>query len=317
MKIYCPFCNSEAVKPYHKKQHAISMVYRCLSCGRLFSGRRFTGYGGLRLPPEKIIQIVNCLTEGVSIRATSRLVGVEKRTVTRVMLHAADICQRVMDDRIRNLRSRYLQADELWCFTGKKEQNCAFDEKNNGHHVGDTWVFLVTDVESKLVPSFVVSADRGLPAAERLMTDLASRLSIRPQITSDGLRSYICGVERAFGADVDYGMLIKSYAERDGRLELTAAQPRPISGRPELSQISTSYAERNNLNCRTFLHRLTRLTNAFSKKVENLERALWLYFAHYNFVRVHGTLRTSPAMAAGVTDHLWTTEELLNSGLRP
>jgi transposase-like protein len=317
MKIRCPLCKSESFKPYHKKRHAVSMVYRCAVCDRRFSARRFTGYSGLRLAPEKIVQIVNCLAEGVSIRATGRLVGVEKRTVSRVMLHAADICQRVMDEKLRNLQLRYLQADELWCFTGKKEQNCTFEEKNNGHHVGDTWIFLVTDAESKLVPSFVVSPDRGLPAAQQLMTDLASRLAIRPQITSDGLRAYIWGVERAFGADVDYGMLIKSYAERDGRLKLTGAQPRPISGRPELSQISTSYAERNNLNCRTFLRRLTRLTNAFSKKVENLEKALWLYFAHYNFVRVHGTLRMTPAMAAGVTDHLWTTDELLNSGLRP
>jgi hypothetical protein len=145
----------------------------------------------------------------------------------------------------------------------------------------------------KLVPTFVVSPDRGLPAAERLMTDLASRLTTRPQITSDGLRSYIWGVERAFGADVDYGMLIKSYEEVDGRLELSGARPKPVSGRPDPWHISTSYAERNNLNCRTFLRRLTRLTNGFSKKVENLEAALWLYFAHYNFVRVHGSLRVT------------------------
>lgn len=318
MNIHCPYCKSEAVKPYHKKLHAASMIYRCAVCGRRFSARRFTGYAGLRLPPEKIAQIVNCLTEGVSIRATSRLVGVEKRTVTRVMLHAAEICQRVMEERIRNLRSRYFQADELWCFTGKKEQNCTFEEKNNGHHVGDTWIFLATDADSKLVPSFVVSPDRGVHAAQQLMNDLASRLTVRPHISTDGLRSYIWGVERAFGADADYGMLIKSYsADESGQMRLTGALPRPISGRPELENISTSYAERNNLNCRTFLRRLTRLTNAFSKRVENLTAALWLYFAHYNFVRVHGTLGMTPAMAAGITDHLWTTEELLNSGLRP
>jgi len=146
------------------------------------------------------------------------------------------------------------------------------------------------------------------------MIDLESRLAIRPQITTDGLRSYRGGVERAFGADVDYGMLIKSYEERDGRLELTGARPKPISGRPDPWHISTSYAERNNLDCRTFLRRLTRLTSGFSKKVENLEAALWLYFTHYNFVRVHGTLRVTPAMAAGVADGVWTIEELLNRG---
>jgi hypothetical protein len=121
-------------------------------------------------------------------------------------------------------------------------------------------------------------------------------------------------VERAFGADVDYGMLIKSYAEEDGRLVLTGARPKPISGRPDPWHISTSYAERNNLNCRTFMRRLTRLTNAFSKRVENLVAALWLYFAHYNFVRVHGSLRVTPAMAAGVTNHIWSIEEMLTSG---
>jgi hypothetical protein len=146
------------------------------------------------------------------------------------------------------------------------------------------------------------------------MTDLAERLANRPQITTDGLRSYIWGIERAFGADVDYGMLIKSYKEEDGWMVLSGARPKPISGRPDPDHISTSYAERNNLNCRTFLRRLTRLTNAFSKRVENLAAALWLYFAHYDFVRVHGTLRVTPAMAAGVTDHVWGIEELLQAG---
>jgi hypothetical protein len=147
------------------------------------------------------------------------------------------------------------------------------------------------------------------------MTDLASRLAVRPQISTDGLRSYIWGIERAFGSEVDYGMLIKSYAERDGFLELVDARPKPITGHPAIEHISTSYAERNNLNCRTFLRRLTRLTNAFSKRVENLAASLWLYFAHYNFVRVHGSLRVTPAMAAGVTDHIWSIEELLRAAI--
>lgn len=147
-----------------------------------------------------------------------------------------------MTAKLRNLKLRCLQADELWCFTGKKEPNCTVDEKNSGHHVGDTWVFLVPDVETKLVPTFGVSPDRGLPAAERLMTDLAERLASRAQISTDGLRSYLWGVERAFGADVDYGMLIESYAEEDGRLMLTGARPKPISGNPDLWQIGTCYA---------------------------------------------------------------------------
>lgn len=314
MRISCPFCKSEACKVHQKNGHAYSTMYRCLDCDRFFSERRFTPYSGLKLAPGKIIQIVNCLVEGISIRSTSRLVRVHKNTVAAVLVHAAGLCERLMNAKLRNLRLRYLQADELWCFTKKKEQNCTVEEKNNGHHVGDTWIFLVTDAETKLVPTFVVSPDRGLPAAQRLMTDLAERLANRPQITTDGLRSYIWGVERAFAADVDYGVLIKSYAEEDGRLVLTGARPKPISGWPDPWHISTSYVERNNLNCRSFLRRLTRLTNGFSKRVENLAAALWLYFAHYNFVRIHGTLRMTPAMAAGITDHLWTIEEMLNAG---
>jgi transposase-like protein len=314
MNVQCPFCKSERYKLHQRSGHACNTIYRCADCGRFFSERRFTGYSGLRLEPSKILQIVNCLVEGISIRATSRLVGVEKRTVVRVMRHAAKLCERVMDTRLRNLKCRYWQADELWCFCGKKEQHCTFEDKHNGHHVGDTWIFLVTDAESKLVPSFVVSPDRGLPAAQQLMTDLADRLASRPQITTDGLRSYLWGVERAFGSDVDYGMLVKSYKEEDGYLVLTGARPKPITGRPDPYHISTSYAERNNLNCRTFLRRLTRLTNAFSKRIENLAAALWVYFSHYNFVRVHGSLRVTPAMAAGVTDHIWNIDELLTAG---
>lgn len=313
MRISCPFCKSENLKIHQKNGHAYSTMFRCVDCGRFFSERRFTGYSGLKLPPEKITQIVNCLVEGISIRATCRLLDVEKKTVVRVMLHAAELARRVMDTNLRNLNLAYVQADELWTFTGKKQQNVTPEDRRNGHHVGDTWIFLVTDAETKLVPSFVVGS-RDLSSAERLMVDLASRLASRPQITTDGLRAYIWGVERAFGADASYGMLIKTYSEREGRLELTGALPRPISGRPDPRHISTSYAERNNLNCRTFLRRLTRLTNAFSKRIENLEAALWLYFAHYNFVRIHGSLRVTPAMAAGVTDHVWAIEEMLNAG---
>jgi IS1 family transposase/transposase-like protein len=312
--MHCPSCKSKNLKVHQRNGHAYSTIYRCLGCSLFFSERRFTGYSGLKLPPEKVVRIVNCLVEGISVRATARLLDVEKKIVLRVMLHAAKLCRRVMDKQLRNLSLRYLQADELWCFVGKKEQNVQPWERKNGHRVGDTWIFLITDAESKLVPSFVVG-DRDLRSAEALMLDVASRLSNQPQVTTDGLRAYIWGVEKAFGANVDYGMLIKSYAEVEGRLELTGAQPRPISGKPDPRHISTSYAERNNLNCRTFLRRLSRLTLGFSKRVENLEAALCLYLAHYNFVRIHGTLRVTPAMAAGATDHVWTIEELLNTGI--
>jgi transposase-like protein/IS1 family transposase len=309
----CPFCNSQQFRVHQKNGHSYSTMFRCVACRRFFSERRFSGYSGLKLPPEKIARIVHCLVEGVSVRATARLVDVQKNTVLRVLRHAGRLCQRVMDSRLNNLHLNYLQADEIWSYVGKKEDRVLPKERDGEHHVGDTWIFLVTDSETKLVPCFAVG-DRNLYTAERLMTDLASRLINRPQISTDGLRAYAWGIERAFGSDVDYGQVIKSYAEVDGRLELTGAQPRAIIGRPKLRHISTSHAERNNLNCRLFCRRLTRLTNAFSRRVENLEAALWVYFAHWNFCRQHTTLRVSPCMEARVTDHIWTIEELLNAG---
>jgi IS1 family transposase/transposase-like protein len=310
----CPHCNGIHLKVHQKNGHAYSTMFRCADCSRFFSERRFTGYSGLKLPPEKIARIVHCLVEGVSVRATARLVDVQKNTVLRVLRHAGRLCRRVMDSRLNNLHLNYVQVDELWGFIGKKEINVTREERNNGHHVGDIWIFLATDAETKLVPCFALG-NRDQHTAENFMSDLAGRLVNRPQITSDGLRAYLWAVERAFGADVDFGMLIKSYSERDGRLELTGAQPRPMIGRPKIAHISTSYAERNNLNCRLFVRRLTRLTNAFSRRIENLEAALWIYFAHWNFCRQHTTLRVSPCMEAGVTDHLWTIEELLNAGI--
>ncbi|HKV05262.1 MAG TPA: hypothetical protein VJO53_09175 [Candidatus Acidoferrales bacterium] len=310
----CPFCNGQRLEVHQKNGRAYSTMFRCADCNRFFSERRFTGYSGLKLPPDKIARIVHCLVEGVSVRATARLVGVQKNTVLRVLRHTGRLCQRVVDLRLNNPRLNYVQVDELWSYVGKKADRVLPQERNNGHHVGDIWMFLATDAGTKLLPCFALG-NRDLTTAERLMSDLAGRLTNRPQISSDGLRAYLWAVERAFGADVDFGMLIKSYAERNGRLELTGARPRPMIGRPKREQISTSFAERNNLNCRLFVRRLTRLTNAFSRRAENLEAALWTYFAHWNFVRQHTTTRVSAAMAANPTDHLWTIEDLLNTGI--
>ena len=250
-------------------------MYRyCVSCrGFLFRAHHFTGYSGLKLPPEKIARIVHCLVEGVSIRGTARLADVQKNTVLRVLRHAGRLCRRVMESRLQKLTLNYIQVDELVGFVGKKEFRLTPEEKSEGV-LGDAWIFTAIDAETKLIPVFAVGK-RTLATAEGFMADLAGRLLNKPQITSDGLRAYVWAVENAFGAEVDYGMLIKSYSERDGRLELTGAQPRPIIGRPKLHHISTSYAERSNLNCRLFIRRLTRLTNAFSRRQGSLISALW------------------------------------------
>lgn len=310
----CPHCESQQFKIHQKNGHALSIMYRCVACRGFFSERRFTGYSGLKLPPEKIVQIVNCLVEGVSVRSTGRLCNVQKNTVLRVLRHAGKLCKRVMESKLRNLHLNYIQVDELVHHVGKKERNLTEADRESEQFIGDAWIFLATDAQTKLVPSFAVGK-RDLATAESFMMDLAGRLSNIPQITSDGLRAYVGAVEYAFGNAVNFGMLIKSYAERDGRLELSGAQPRPIIGNPKIEHISTSYAERNNLNCRLFCRRLTRLTNAFSRRIENLEAALWIYFAHYNFVKIHTSLRITPAMAANATDHLWDIQELLNAGI--
>ena len=309
----CPHCESQQFKVHQRNGHALSTIYRCVSCKGFFSERRFTGYSGLKLPPEKIVQIVNCLVEGVSVRSTARLCNVQKNTVLRVLRHAGKLCKRVMESKLQNLHLNYIQVDELVGWVGKKEINVTPEDREGPHHVGAAWIFLATDAETKLVPCFEVG-NRDLATAESFMTELAGRLANRPQITSDGLRAYAWAVERAFGSSADFGMLIKHYMEHDGRLELAGALPRPISGNPDPRHISTSYVERNNLNCRLFCRRLTRLTNAFSCRVENLISALWIYFTHYNFVKIHTSLRVTPAMAANATDHLWTIDELLNTG---
>jgi IS1 family transposase len=288
-------------------------MYRCVACRGFFSERRFTGYSGLKLPPEKIVRIVHCLIEGVSVRATSRLCDVQKNTVLRVLRHAGNLCRRVMESRMQNLTLERIQCDELVHHVWKKERNVTPEDRELGFYMGDAWIFFATDADTKLVPCFTVGR-RDMPTTNHFMDDLASRVANRPQITTDGLRLYVWAVQRAFGMDVDFGMLIKSYAERDGRLELCGAQPRAVIGMPDFAYISTSYAERNNLNCRLFCRRLTRLTNAYSRRVENLVAALWIYFAHYNFAKRHTTLKQTPAMAAGIADHEWTIGELLDAG---
>jgi len=309
----CPHCESQQFKVHQRNGHALSTMYRCVSCRGFFSERRFTGYSGLRLPPETIRRIVECLIEGVSVRGTARLANVQKNTVLRVLRHAGKLCKRVMESKLQHLSLKYIQVDEIVHHVGKKQFNVTPDDLERPVFIGDAWIFLATDAETKLVPCFAVGK-RDLPTAESFMSELAGKLINRPQISSDGLRAYEWAVENAFGSNVDFGMLIKSYSEREGRLVLSGARPRRVIGYPKMDKISTSYAERNNLNCRLFCRRLTRLTNAYSRRVENLIAALWIYFAHYNFVKQHTTLRVSPAMAANVTDHLWTVDELLNAG---
>ena len=266
------------------------------------------------LPMEKQIQIVSSLVEGNSVRATARMVGVEHKTVMRVLLRVGDRCARLLNERMRRLPCKLIQMDEIWTFVGKKEKRVRFDD--NPEVVGDQYVFVAMDSETKLIPSFRIGK-RNAANAWYFVQDLQTRLANRIQLTSDGFRPYKDAVDDAFGVDVDYAMLVKMYSDSgqaDTRYspgEIVDSRPIPITGNPKLHLISTSHIERQNLTIRMQLRRFTRLTNAFSKKLENLKAAMSVHFCWYNFCRIHQTLRVTPAMEAGIADHVWSLEEVV------
>lgn len=267
-----------------------------------------------RTPLARRTQIVSCLVEGNSIRSTERMTNTHRDTVMRLMVQAGEGCAALMNEKMRGLKCNRIEVDEIWSFVGKKQREVtASDDKAR---VGDQWTFVALDPETKIVPSYLVGK-RNRSCAEAFMHDLASRLDNRVQLSSDGLSAYVEAVEKAFGANVDYGQAVKIY-EADpigpGRYsppKVVETKRNVISGTPVVGLISTSLVERQNLTMRMSMRRFTRLTNAFSKKIENMQAAVALHFAHYNFVRVHKTLRVTPAMAAGVTDRLWSLEELV------
>jgi len=269
-----------------------------------------------RLSPDQRAQVIACLVEGNSIRATVRMTGVAKNTVTKLLVDLGTACSVHMDEAMRDLPCERLQVDEIWAFVGAKQKNVSDEKAAQGW--GDVWTWVAIDADTKLVPSYRVGP-RDLQEARRFLRDLASRVSGRVQITTDGYNLYSASVPEAFGKAVDYAQLVKVYGnEQSNKPEkryspgvCLEAIPNRVSGNPDPKHISTSYVERQNLTMRMSMRRFTRLTNAFSKKVENLAAAVSLHFAHYNYCRVHKTLGTTPAVAAGVTDHVWTIAELV------
>jgi IS1 family transposase len=266
------------------------------------------------LSMERQIQILNALVEGNSIRSTARMTGVEHKTVIRVLLRTGERCQRILDENMRCLPCRVIQVDEIWTFVAKKEKRISHSD--NPALVGDQYVFIALDSESKIVPTFRIGK-RDAANAWYFIRDLQGRLSNRVQLTTDGFRPYLPAIEDAFGGDVDYAMLIKTYQEpqnaekRYSPGEIVNALPIPVSGKPKPTLISTSHIERQNLTIRMQMRRFTRLTNAFSKKLENLKAAMALYFAWYNYCRIHQSLRVTPAMAANIEKRVWEIGELL------
>ena len=269
-----------------------------------------------RVPLARRTQIINCLVEGNSIRSTERLTNTHRDTIMRLMVEVGGGCAKLMNEEMRDLSCERLQVDEIWSYVGKKQAQLKPGDDRS--RLGDQWTFVALDPDTKLVPAHLVGK-RTRTNAVAFMDDLSGRLDNRVQISSDALSSYVDAVERAFGADVDYGQVVKFYdAEPIGPGRY--APPRVVSqkkvvvaGSPDRRHISTSLVERQNLTMRMSMRRFTRLTNAFSKKLENLEAAVALHFAHYNFVRLHKTLRCTPAMASGVSDRLWSLEELVDA----
>jgi len=270
------------------------------------------------LPKDKQIQIISALAEGSSMHAISRMTGVHRDTICRLGVRIGKGCAAVLDAKMRDLTCNFLQFDEIWGFIGKKERHVSF---NDDPTLGDVWTFCAIDSETKIVPAFKVGK-RNHVTANAFVSDVASRLKNRPQVSTDGLRAYVEAMENAFGADVDYGMIMKNYGadwgqhhqeRRYSAPDVVSIERRAVSGRPDMDLISTSHIERLNGTTRLHMRRLTRLTYAFSKKLENFEAAVALHFAYYNFVRRHGSLRMTPAMYAGIERDFWSVGDLIEA----
>ena len=268
-----------------------------------------------KLSIERQTQVISALVEGNSIRATCRMTGTAKGTVIRLLERVGDACARYQNEALRDLKCERFQCDEIWAFCHSKQKNVS-PEKAGEFGYGDVWTWTAICADCKLIPSWLVGL-RDAGYAYEFISDLANRLSGRVQLTTDGLKSYLTAIEDTFGANIDYAMLVKLYGETpEGEKRYSPAQcigtrSDVIQGQPDPAHVSTSYVERQNLTMRMSMRRFTRLTNAFSKKVENLEHAVALHFMHYNFVRIHQTLKTTPAVKAGVTDKWWTIRDIV------
>lgn len=280
-----------------------------------------------KLPIAKKVQIINCLVEGMSLRATSRLVDVSINTVTKLLVDTGKACQDFHDETVHSLTTKRIQLDEIWSFVYAKESHVEeiMNSSIDKDKAGDVWTWVGIDADSKLVVSWYVG-NRDTESAKVIVSDIKSRLTNRIQLTTDGLKSYLDAVDSAFGDKIDFAQIKKVYASDNPkgakryqqRMEaryspgdFVSAEVKTISGAPDIKHVSTSYVERQNLTMRMHMRRFTRLTNAFSKKIENHCHAIALHFVYYNFAKIHTSLRVTPAMQAGVTKQPMSIEDIV------
>jgi transposase-like protein/IS1 family transposase len=313
--VTCHNCQSICRK-FGKHRNGLQR-FRCSQCRKTFTEDHATPLDTMRLSMDKAESILKLLVEGMSIRSVERITDVHRDTIMRLLLLAGERSQQLMDSKMRNLRPRYLQIDEIWAFCGKKQRQV---RKGDSPELGSQWVTVAIDAETKLIPSFMIGK-RLRQDTHVFLFDLYKRLDGRVQLTTDGLNHYTMAVPMCFGLDVDFAQLTKMFGDYGQTSPEGRYSPSPIkgvvskvrSGDPDPDHISTSFIERSNLTMRMQMRRFTRLTNAFSKKLSHLKAAVALHFAFYNFCRVHSSIRCTPAMESRLTDHVWSMAELLHS----
>lgn len=315
----CLKCQHQTCKKFGYFGKRRIQRWRCQSCSSTFCEPHTKLTRDTFLSrPDAAAQALKCLLEGCSIRSTERLTGLNRNTIMRLLLVAGERSARLMDARMQNLSPRYLQIDEIWTYVGKKRRNV---RKGESPELGDQWIYVAIDAESKLIPSFLVGK-RVRPDTWQFLWDLQKRITAPVQLTTDGLNHYTVAVPECFGPENTFCQLTKMFGDygQSGTPDARYSPPRITGviskvrfGNPDTSQISTSFVERQNLTMRMAMRRLTRLTNGFSKKLSHLRAAVALHFAYYNFCRVHSSLRVTPAMEAGLTNHVWSIAELLGA----
>ena len=313
----CHNCQS-ACKRFGRHRNGLQR-FRCRHCKRTFTEEHEKPLDEMRLSPDRAVAVLQLLLEGMSIRSVERVTAIHRDTIMRLLVLAGERCRRLLSERIRNLDVRDVEADELWAYVGKKEGHKWEHEKAIAE-IGDAYCFVGIEANTKLILAYHLGK-RDIPSTDAFVHKLSLATSKqRYQLSTDGFKAYVRSVQIFLGTRVHFAQLVKVYGtDREGEqryspAEVVDAVPVIVSGNPDRDRICTSHVERQNLSIRMGMRRLTRLTNAFSKKWENLEAAYALWFAFYNFCRVHKTLRVTPAMESGLTDHVWSVGELIERG---